>query len=246
MKNDKEVRKKGLGSEVYHDPVDDQNYEKSPSLVCKVSLKYYWKHFLFSILSLSFIYSQLSKIPQTGLRIYDILGHPPVSKASSKMWLNFLSTRFSSEQISYPLYFIGAIIVLLTIYWILEAKTTVYSLNFRFLEIKKGVFNQKIGTIDLIHIKDQDMSRPLIHRIIGLSDLIIVSNDKTTPELFMNGIDQNEAEEFLNFIRQNAYQSSTEYWIAKDRRRRNEKNGKINQDQIIVDDKAEGEGDQND
>lgn len=221
-KNREENENSTQGSEIYHDTIDDQKYEKAPSIFCRVSVRYYWKSIVLSSIVFIWLLKLVNSIPEKGLRIYDILNQPPVSKASSKMWLNFLNQRFSQESLEKPIYFLMIVSILYILYIVLKAKTTQYSLNFRFLEMKQGILNQSIGTIDLVHIKDQDMHRPLIHRLLGISNLVIVSTDKTTPVLNMNGIDKEKADNFLNFIRQNAYQNSTEYWIAKDRRRRNE------------------------
>lgn len=219
-KNDKDMNK---GNEVYKDPVDDNSYRQDSSLSMNLSVRSNLHKFLILGVIGFLLITAISEIPLNGIRIYDLLGKPSITKNTSRFILKFLSYRIESSTLSTPLYIGLFICLLMSIYYVIEAKMTQYNINFRFLEIKKGVFNRTFDTIDLVHIKDQILERPLWFRILGLSRLIILSNDKTTPELKISAVDSKKAVLFLDFIRQNAYGNATEYWIAKDRRRRNEK-----------------------
>lgn len=220
MADDKDQKK---GNEVYKDDVDDSSFNQKPSLKMNLSIRANIHKFTVLGVIIFLVLTAISSIPAQGLRIYDILGKPEVSKATSKWWLNILSYRISDSTMTLPLYIILGAAILMILYYIIDAKMTEYSINFRYIEIKKGVFNRTFDTIDLVLVKDQVLERPFIFRILGISRLIILSNDKSTPELKISAVDANKANSFLDFIRQNAYQNSTEYWIAKDRRRRNEK-----------------------
>jgi membrane protein YdbS with pleckstrin-like domain len=205
--------------------IDDKDYDQGSSLSMKLSFWYYWHAFVALVFTASYAFYFISIIPVGGLRIYDILGKPGVSKSTSKFWLNILKIRISDNLLVFPLYAVIVFAVVMIIYYLLKVKTTQYNLNFRFLEVKEGVLNQTVNQIDLFSIKDEVLERPLLFRILGISRLTIMSNDKTHPVLKIPGVNAHMADKFLNFIRTNAYSSSTEYWVSKDRRRRNEKGG---------------------
>lgn len=215
--------KDNKNKEVYKDDVDDKSFKQPTDLAMSLSIRSYFFQILFFVFTGVYFINLLSKISEKGLRIYDILGKPEVTKSTSKFWLNILSYRFSETSLTYPVYFLIFFSFFMIIYYILLAKTTEYKVNFRSLQITKGVFNRKIDTIDLVAIKDQALERPLMFRLLGLSRLIVISNDKTDPILKISAVDVKKANLFFDYIRQNAYQNATEYWVAKDRRRRNEK-----------------------
>lgn len=232
------------GNEVYKDDVDDSLYNQKPSLKMNLSIRANIHKFTFLGVIIFLVLTAISSIPEQGLRIYDILGKPEVSKATVKWWLNILSYRINDQTITLPLYIILGLSLLMVLYYIIDAKMTEYSINFRYIEIKKGVFNRTFDTIDLVSVKDQILERPFIFRILGISRLIILSNDKSTPELNISAVNASEASSFLNFIRQNAYQNSTEYWIAKERRRRTERSDNGDSRGVInVDDGSGDNGD---
>lgn len=241
MADDNDQKK---GNEVYKDDVDDSSFNQKSSLKMNLSIRANIHKFTFLGVIIFLVLTAISSIPEQGLRIYDILGKPEVSKATSKWWLNILSYRIDDSTMILPLYIILGMAVLMFLYYIIDAKMTEYSINFRYIEIKKGVFNRTFDTIDLVLVKDQILERPFVFRILGISRLIILSNDKSTPELRISAVDARKANSFLDFIRQNAYQNSTEYWIAKDRRRRNEKSDKGDSRGVInVDDGSGDNGD---
>jgi len=234
MSNNEKEPKVIKKSTRYHD-VDDTDFNEvqGPTLSTKLSPWYYWHDFLIlGSISLLFIFL-LVKIPKDGMRIYDILNlfktiH--VSNQSWIVWLKFLSITFSYEVLAWPLIFGILICIGLMVYRFMVVKTTEYSLNFRFLEIKRGVFNEEIDQIDLFTIKDELLERPLLFRILGISRLIIISKDQINPTFVIPGIEKQKALDFLHYIRTNTYGSATEYWAARDRRRRNEKNGPVESD----------------
>lgn len=215
-----------------YDDVDDKDFTQENSLSMNLSLKSAWHLFLAMGIVLYICFHILSLVGDNGVRIYDLLGHPEVSKTSSKLWLKFLSLTIPADVIEVPIMAIMAACVLVSIYQILKAKMTIYNINFRFLEVKEGVVNQIVNQVDLVHIKDATLERPLIYRLLGLSRIVVISTDKTHPRLEIGGVDMVKGNNFLDFIRSNAYSSSTEYWIAKDRRRRNERPNKKEEEQL--------------
>lgn len=207
------------------DPEDTDMYNDT-SVSMRLSIWAYWHTFIGLGIIAIFAFYFASLVPDDGMRIYDILGKPEVSKATSKLWLNILKIRFSADTLLIPLYAIMVANASIIIYFIAKVYTTIYNINFRFLEEKKGVFNQSINQIDLFMIRDSYVDRPLIYRILGISRVVVISTDKTHPELKIVGVDKEEGDRFINFIRNNAYGNYTEYRIAEDKRRRREKGPK--------------------
>lgn len=170
----------------------------------------------------------LSRVTEN-TRIYDLLGKPDVSAKSSKIWLKFLNIHVSEDLINYPLYLIAIVSIIMLIHYVLDAKMTKFSVNFNFIEIKKGILNQSVDTIEMVKVRDQTLEKPIHLRVLGLCKLIVLSKDDTHPTLNMTAVNTKHAELFMNFIRRNSYGSATEFWVAKDRRRRAE-NKKTHQD----------------
>lgn len=207
----------------YSDEIDDKSFKQSSELSMRLAVRAFIHKISFFALLGAIAINLLSKLDEKGLRIYDILGKPAVSKTTSKIWLNILSQKFSEETLAYPLYGVLIFSLIMILYYVILAKTTEFKLNFRCLQVESGVLNRTLDTIDLVSIKDQVIERPLLFRFLGLSRLIVISKDQTHPTLKISAVDSQKATLFFDYIRQNAYQNATEYWVAKDRRKRNEK-----------------------
>lgn len=237
-KKDQESVDQDINSKAVQDrykDIDDKDFDQDYDLKARPSLKYYAHTFIALGAVSVFVLNLLSKIPAEGLRIYDLLGKPEVSKSTSRWWLNTLSTRISEQYLSYPLYTVLAFCLIMIIYYYLKTITTRYNLNFRFLEVKEGVLSQEINQVDLIKMTDSYVDKKWYLRFLGMSNLVIISTDKTDPTLHLKGISIKEATEFNDYIRTNAYGSSTEYWVAKDRRRRNEKKTPDSRNMVLGD-----------
>lgn len=236
MDEETKDKSKKINHETYKDPINDDSFIQQPSLTMSLSVRANLHKFLILGVISFLLMTAISSIPDNGLRIYDILAKPSVSKTTSTWWLNILKYRIEESTLMLPLYAGLLICLIMAIYYVVDAKLTEYNVNFRYIEIKKGVFNRTFDTIDLIHVKDQILERPFIFRILGISRLIVLSNDKSTPELKISAVDKDKAQLFLDFLRQNAFQNFTEYKIANDRRNRNEKGRKNKGGDLIGDD----------
>jgi hypothetical protein len=80
-----------------------------------------------------------------------------------------------------------------------KVKCEYYRITVNNIVCFKGVFNRDINNIELYRIKDFAISEPLHYRVFGLSNLMIISSDKLSPFLRMDGI--RNATKLLNSIR---------------------------------------------
>lgn len=64
--------------------------------------------------------------------------------------------------------------------WVLTAET---------LEIKSGIFSRSKNYIELYRINDYIEEQTFVERIFGVKRIILLSSDKTNPQLTIRGID---------------------------------------------------------
>jgi len=77
-----------------------------------------------------------------------------------------------------------SILVLLWMGWkFLEVRLRVYELTSERLRIYEGVLNQSIDELELYRVKDMTMERPFWLRLVGLSTLVLVTSDRSHPEV---------------------------------------------------------------
>jgi hypothetical protein len=62
----------------------------------------------------------------------------------------------------------------------------------------------------LVQVKDQIIDTPWYDRILGLGNLKIESKDYTTPHLEFRGLSSSDAEQFMNYVRENSYLNITD------------------------------------
>lgn len=61
------------------------------------------------------------------------------------------------------------------------------------LTIHSGVLNKKIDDVELYRIKDIQLERPLLMRMVGLGHLYLVTSDQTNPHVAIHGIYHSES-----------------------------------------------------
>jgi membrane protein YdbS with pleckstrin-like domain len=59
--------------------------------------------------------------------------------------------------------------------------------NYR-IDYERGIFTRRIDTIELWHVDDISFKQGFIDRILGVGDISIMSDDKTTPQLTLDGV----------------------------------------------------------
>lgn len=92
-----------------------------------------------------------------------------------------------------PLFLLAGGFFLLHICWLLlSTGMTSYRLTAGELLVTTGVLSQKTDSLELYRIKDYQITSPLLYRIFGLSNLILVTSDRTDSIVFLKGISQTE------------------------------------------------------
>lgn len=70
----------------------------------------------------------------------------------------------------------------------LVVKNQRFILDSNTLTIHSGVLNKKIDDVELYRIKDIQLERPLLMRMVGLGHLDLVTSDQTNPHVTIQGI----------------------------------------------------------
>ena len=89
----------------------------------------------------------------------------------------------------------------------MKTRFTVYELtNDRFFD-RNGVLFQRSSQMELIRIRDYEVTRSLIQRIFGKGNLILVTRDETSPVIVLKWI--NDPEGVAEIIRDASEKSKT-------------------------------------
>jgi uncharacterized membrane protein YdbT with pleckstrin-like domain len=73
--------------------------------------------------------------------------------------------------------------------WIyLDVKTRRFELTTQRLKVHSGVLSKKTDELELYRVKDTRYEQPLMLRLFGLGNVIIVSSDSTSPVSMLSGI----------------------------------------------------------
>lgn len=172
--------------------------------------KYFWRLLFSSVFLLKLIQMYLINHPKI-YRVFQILMMQDLPK-NAPMWLKtFLNQKIPAEYLTaYPLLGLITLIAFFMIWWMLVVYTSEISINYKFIEMRIGILNKNIDTVDLVQIRDQIINTPWYDRILGLGNLRIESKDISTPHLELKGLDSKEAEIFMNFVRENSYLNMTD------------------------------------
>ena len=66
------------------------------------------------------------------------------------------------------------------------------------LVCQQGVFHRSQDKIELYRIKDYTVTAPLLYRWLGLANLVLITSDRTHPELVLKGIaDAHQVKELI-------------------------------------------------
>ena len=71
-------------------------------------------------------------------------------------------------------------------YW--QVRSTRYTLTAERLVCQQGVFHRTQDEVELYRIKDYTITAPLRYRWLGLANLVLITSDRTHPELLLKGI----------------------------------------------------------
>lgn len=65
----------------------------------------------------------------------------------------------------------------------LVVRNTRYTLTTQRIKLETGVFSKELEEVELYRVKDTDLDRPFIQRLLGLGTVRIMSSDATMPEM---------------------------------------------------------------
>ncbi len=97
---------------------------------------------------------------------------------SPSQWVNFW-------------WFVSCLLVLpipFAIWKWLDVRCTRYTLTTQRLQLETGVFSKHLEEIELYRIKDSELHRPFIQRLVGLGTVRVLSSDATMPEMFVHSV----------------------------------------------------------
>jgi uncharacterized membrane protein YdbT with pleckstrin-like domain len=71
-------------------------------------------------------------------------------------------------------------------WWV--TKTTLYELTTQRLRRTSGILNRTVDELELFRVKDYAMEQPLLLRMLGLGNLVLVTSDASTPTVAIKAI----------------------------------------------------------
>jgi membrane protein YdbS with pleckstrin-like domain len=91
----------------------------------------------------------------------------------------------------WPWYVVGALVVIglmLMIIPILIVKQFRYRISNYRIDFERGLLGKKIETMELWHVDDIEFQQSFFDRLMGVGQITVFSNDKTTPRLELKGL----------------------------------------------------------
>lgn len=70
----------------------------------------------------------------------------------------------------------------------LVLRTTRYRISNYRIDYERGILKKRIDTLELWHVDDISFEQGLVDRMMNVGSIIVVSDDKTTPRLELQGI----------------------------------------------------------
>ena len=107
----------------------------------------------------------------------------------------FLTLRKFDSYIS----ILYGLIAVVSVYQLIALMLTEYELSSERLLYGRGVFSRVTDQLELYRVRDYTLLEPFHLRIFGLSNILIVSSDRTNPRLMIQGI--SNGREVLQLIR---------------------------------------------
>ena len=74
-----------------------------------------------------------------------------------------------------------------TLPWLL-LRTTRYRISNYRIDYERGILKKRIDTMELWHVDDIKFEQGLVDRMFNVGQIIVLSNDKTTPRLELEGL----------------------------------------------------------
>ncbi len=90
-------------------------------------------------------------------------------------------------------WFVACVLVIpipIAIWKWLTVRCTRYTLTSQRLQLETGVFSKHLEEVELYRIKDSELLRPFVQRIVGLGTVRVLSSDSTMPEMMVHSVPQ--------------------------------------------------------
>jgi uncharacterized membrane protein YdbT with pleckstrin-like domain len=71
--------------------------------------------------------------------------------------------------------------------WI-QLRSRVYELTSQRIRIRQGVFSKRTDELELYRVKDSTVLEPFWQRIFGVGNIVVTTNDETTPTLTLEAL----------------------------------------------------------
>lgn len=152
-----------------------------------------------------------------------------------------VNPRLDPLYVKYTLLSIATISGLYSLYFVLYVKTSKIELSKRQLMVKTGVIATETDSTNTHQIKDVDKKETAIERILGLERVIFAVKQAKDVKV-LRYLAKKDAEAIFDFLTTYTYDSSVEYWGARDRVR----GGEVRQRpglRNLVDDGNQGDDD---
>ncbi|MFM7300800.1 MAG: PH domain-containing protein, partial [Crocinitomicaceae bacterium] len=79
-----------------------------------------------------------------------------------------------------------------TFYHYILLKTTKFKITSQRIEKTEGIFSRKTTNLELYRVKDLQMQRSLIERIVGIGSVQLTTSDQSDHQFYLNGIQNYE------------------------------------------------------
>jgi uncharacterized membrane protein YdbT with pleckstrin-like domain len=70
----------------------------------------------------------------------------------------------------------------------LVLKNVRYEITSQRLKVHTGVLSKRVDEVELYRVKDTRFDQPFLQRLFGLGNVVLISNDATTPTTVIRGI----------------------------------------------------------
>lgn len=99
---------------------------------------------------------------------------------------------FVSNPRHFPIWWVSLALVVAGLVMLFIPYLIVKSVRYRItnyrIDFERGIFGKKIDTLELWHVEDIRFDQSFLDRIFGVGNLMVVSADETTPQLWMHGL----------------------------------------------------------
>jgi uncharacterized membrane protein YdbT with pleckstrin-like domain len=198
-------------------------------LQVKPSLRYHTWRFALVIIGYYYLIEFLLKIPKRGLYIFEIWLPKNEFLRKNLMWA--LKANISSDTLRNLLLITMSLLTGYALFFILKTITTSFGLTYKYIEYSHGILSRAHDTVDMVTVRDQEMSQNLYERVLGLGTVKITSKDESHPILKMTGLAKNQAEEVLDFLRVYSSRSIVDYRMTQDLKKTKKKKDLISDEE---------------